>query len=213
MQLPGPGLVSDLDPVSPAGRRGSAPVMAWAQTRLGCCWSAEPNRDGLSQQEIVQGQIGLGGVKTALWSLAPHRSPTSNCREVEAVTRRKMGERGEAKKTGGRATCDGREESRNQQPTRARTHSSAVTSSTRLIKFQVDDGAVCCQLSTTSANLADGRLRLFWGPLSSRIEYRARGVLLMIETLSAGPGTLIASEPGPGPTSAGGVDCVMRGNG
>lgn len=89
--------------VSPAGRRGAAPVMAWAQTRLGCCRSAEPNRDGLSQQEIVQGQIGLGGVKTALWSLAPHRSPTSNCREVEAVTRRKMGER---RKQEDRRACD-----------------------------------------------------------------------------------------------------------
>lgn len=82
---------------------GAAPVMAWAQTRLGCCWSAEPNRDGLSQQEIVQGQIGLGGDKTALWSLAPHRSPTSNCREVEAVIRRKMGERG---KQEDRRACD-----------------------------------------------------------------------------------------------------------
>jgi hypothetical protein len=120
MQVPGPGLVSDFDPVSPAGDGGAAPVMARAQTRLGCCWSAEPNRNGLSQQEIVQGQIGLGGVKTALWSLAPHRSPTSDCREVEAVTRRKMGER-VSERPEGRAMCDVRRTrvENQQQPTRA----------------------------------------------------------------------------------------------
>lgn len=63
----------------------------------------------------------MGGVKTALWSLAPHRSPTSNCREVEAVIRRKMGERGEAKKTRGRATCE-RTRGVEKSTTNARTH-------------------------------------------------------------------------------------------
>jgi len=105
-------------------RRGGTPAMAWAQTRLGCCWGAEPNRDGLSQQGIVQGQIGLGGVKTALCSLAPHRSPTSNCREVEAVIRRKMGERASERPEGvrrgdvRRATLRTRVKNQ-QQPTRA----------------------------------------------------------------------------------------------
>lgn len=85
------------------GGRGGCTSDGVGSDPVGRCWSAEPNRDGLSQQEIVQGQIGLGGDKTALWSLAPHRSPTSNCREVEAVIRRKMGERG---KQEDRRACD-----------------------------------------------------------------------------------------------------------
>ncbi|KAK0751142.1 hypothetical protein B0T18DRAFT_387306 [Schizothecium vesticola] len=79
----------------------------------------------VEQQEIAQGQIGLGGVKTVLWSLAPHRSPTSDCREVEAVIRRKMGERASERARDRRAcdvaTCDvlrTRVENQ-QQPTRA----------------------------------------------------------------------------------------------